>query len=105
MVSLQLSRRRKVKDILPVFQLETECPNWKKVNEQLGGKSFDMLSEIFKNRETGVYQSQVLDTALKTIPHLSCPVISGVLKALEVSAGLAIAKNATITFIEEEKNS
>jgi len=32
------------------------------------------------------------------IPHVSCPVISGILKALEVSVGLALPKDAMISF-------
>ncbi|MBM9616929.1 hypothetical protein JWJ90_21950 [Desulfobulbus rhabdoformis] len=91
---------RKIEGYTASFQLETQCPNWKAVNEQLGGLPIDTLSELFKNRGNGQYQSQVLETALQTIPHLSCPVIAGVLKGLETCTGLAIAKDATITFSE-----
>lgn len=80
------------------FELESECPNWVKVNAILGGKEIDMMKELFKDRETGAVSSQVIDTALKLIPHVSCPVMSGILKALEVSAGLALPKDSTITF-------
>nr|WP_321469037.1 hypothetical protein [uncultured Desulfobulbus sp.] len=82
------------------FQLETQCANWQKVNEQLAGQPIDMLKELFRDRESGKYCSTVMDTALGTIPHLSCPVISGILKALEVSVGLAIAQDAAIQFVE-----
>lgn len=81
------------------FNLETQCPNWKKVDDLLGGKPLDMMTELFKNKETGALDSKVLDISLKTIPHVSCPVISGLLKALEVSVGLALPKNAMIEFI------
>lgn len=80
------------------FRLETECPNWKKVDALLGGKKLNVMTELFKNKKTGELDSQVIDAFLKTIPHVSCPVLSGVLKALEVSVGLALAKDATITF-------
>ena len=80
------------------FQLESECPNWKKVNDMLGGKELNMMAELFKDKTTGALNSQVLDVSLKIIPHVSCPVISGILKALEVSAGLALPKDAAITF-------
>jgi len=80
------------------LNIESECPNWKKVNEILGGKVLNVMGELFKDRETGTLQSQVLDVSLKTIPHVSCPVISGVLKGLEVGVGLALPKDATITF-------
>jgi len=80
------------------FRLESECPNWKKVDDILGGKPLNMMNELFKDKKTGTLNSQVLDVALKTIPHVSCPVISGILKALEVSVGLALPKDAVITF-------
>ncbi|WP_022665551.1 DUF6951 family protein [Desulfospira joergensenii] len=82
------------------FQLESQCPNWKKVNEILGGKELDIMAELFKDKETGTVNSQVIDLALRTIPHVSCPVISGILKSLEVCVGLALPKDASITFVE-----
>ncbi len=82
------------------FQLESQCPNWKKVNEILGGKELNMMTELFKNKKTGTINSQVLAVSMKRIPHISCPVIPGILKALEVSVGLALPKNAAITFKE-----
>lgn len=80
------------------FRLDTECPNWKRVDAVLGGKVLNMMTELFKDKKTGTLNSQVLDISLKTIPHISCPVISGLLKALEVSVGLALPKDAAITF-------
>jgi len=80
------------------FRLESDCPNWKRVDAILGGKELNMMTELFKDKKTGTLNSQVLDISLKTIPHVSCPVISGILKALEVSAGLALPKDASITF-------
>lgn len=80
------------------FRLETECPNWEKVDDLLGGKELDMMTELFKDKNTSELNSQILETSLKVIPHVSCPVISGILKALEVSVGLALPKDATITF-------
>ena len=80
------------------FRLETECPNWKKVDDLLGAKNLNMMTELFKDKKTGVLNSEVIDIYLKTIPHVSCPVISGILKALEVSVGLALPKDASISF-------
>lgn len=82
------------------FQLTSECPNWTKLNEILGGKEIDMMKELFKDRETGVVSSLVIETALKHIPHVSCPVMSGILKAMEASVGLALPKDSTIHFTE-----
>jgi len=80
------------------FQLETQCPNWKKVNDILGEEELDIMKELFKDKATGTLNSRVLDVSLATIPHVSCPVISGLLKALEVSTGLALPKDAAIEF-------
>lgn len=80
------------------FRLKTDCPNWKKVDAILGGKELNIMTELFKDKKTGTLNSQVLDISLKTIPHVSCPVISGILKALEVCVGLALPRDATITF-------
>lgn len=80
------------------FSLDSECPNWKKIDEIIGGKDLNVMTELFKDKKTGTLHSQVLDISFKTIPHVSCPVIPGILKALEVSVGLALPKDATITF-------
>ena len=85
-------------DYRAAFRLESECPNWKRVDIILGGKELNIMTELFKNRATGNLDSQLLETSLKTIPHISCPVISGLFKALEVSVGLALPKDATIQF-------
>lgn len=81
-----------------MLNIKSGCPNWKRVNEVLGDKEINVMTELFKDKKTGTLDSQVLDVALKTIPHVSCPVIGGVLKTLEVSVGLALPKDATLTF-------
>ncbi|BHH84563.1 DUF6951 family protein [Desulforhopalus sp. 52FAK] len=83
------------------LSLVSECPNWQKIDQIFAGKERNVMAELFKNKETGTLQSEIIDTVLSSIPHLSCPVLSGVLKALEASVGLALPKDATITFTEE----
>lgn len=83
------------------LSITSECPNWNKIDQIFKDKDINVMAELFKNRETGTLQSEIIDTALTSIPHVSCPVLSGVLKALEVSVGLALPKDATITFTEE----
>jgi hypothetical protein len=73
-------------------------PQLEKIDEILGGKELNIMTELFKDRKTGTLNSQVIDISLKNIPHVSCPVISGILKALEVSVGLALPKDASIIF-------
>ena len=82
------------------LNIDSQCPNWKKVNEIFKDTDINVMTELFKDRKTGSLNSQVIGVSLKTIPHISCPVISGTLKALEVSVGLALPKDATITFID-----
>lgn len=83
------------------LSIQSECPNWQKLDQIFADKELNVMAELFKNRKTGTLQSEIIDTALTSIPHVSCPVISGVLKALEVSVGLALPKDATITFTED----
>ena len=82
------------------FHLESDCANWRNVEKILGGEPLNLMTELFKDKATGKLNSRVLEVSLATIPHVSCPVISGILKAPEVSTGLALPKNAAITFRE-----
>lgn len=81
-----------------VFHLESDCPNWRKVEEILGGEPLNAMEELFKDKTTGTLNSRVLEVSLATIPHVSCPVISGILKSIEVSTSLALPKDAAISF-------
>lgn len=78
--------------------IESECPNWSKVNEILEKEDISVMKELFKDKNSGALNSRILEVAYSTIPHVSCPVISGVLKTLEVSVGLALPQDATISF-------
>ncbi len=84
------------------LKIISECANWNKVDAIFNDKEFNVMTELFKDKKTGTLQSEFLDVSLATIPHVSCPVISGVLKALEVSVGLALPKDATISFVEDD---
>jgi hypothetical protein len=44
---------------------------------------------------------EVLRAATKLCPHPACPVPVGILKAVEVSAGLALPKDASIRVIKK----
>ncbi len=76
-----------------VCTLETECPNLKKVGVALGDEPLDVMNELF-----GKGQSTVVDVCTANLPHVSCPVPSAILKALEVSVGLALPADAQLTF-------
>jgi hypothetical protein len=74
------------------IDFETTCPHAAKAHEEL--KSVDAFVELFrKPHETNVYA--VLS---KYLPHVTCPLYSGFLKAIEAGAGLALPREVTMTF-------
>jgi len=74
------------------IDFETTCPHAAKAHEEL--KSVDAFVELFKKpHETNVYA--VLS---KYLPHVTCPLYAGFLKAIEAGAGLALPREVTMTF-------
>lgn len=70
---------------------ETDCPHAAKAREEL--TEVDAFQELFrKPHDTTVYR--LLSAHL---PHASCPLYSGFLKAIEAAAGLALPKDAILT--------
>lgn len=76
------------------LQFETECPNVKKMAAALD--TVNVMDELFRKG-----QSQIMSAANQHLPHITCPVPIGALKALEASAGMALVKDPTITFTKE----
>ncbi len=76
-----------------ILSLETDCPNYKKVAKVLGTEPLNVMDEMFKKGE-----SKVLEACNNNVPHVSCPVPSAILKALEVSVGLALPCDPKIMF-------
>jgi hypothetical protein len=73
------------------FSYESDCPHVNKAKTEL--TCVDAFTELFKKpHETFVYQ--VLS---RHLPHVTCPLYSGFLKAIEVTAGMALPKNAAIS--------
>jgi len=70
---------------------ESDCPHVNKAKEEL--TAVDAFQELFKKpHETTVYQ--ILS---KYLPHVTCPLYSGFLKAIEVAAGMALPKDVSIS--------
>jgi len=77
------------------IDFETTCPHAVKARDQL--KSVDAYVEIFrKPHETAVYAA-----LSQHLPHTACPLYSGFLKAIEAAAGLALQRDVTMTFTQE----
>ncbi|NPV07823.1 MAG: hypothetical protein HPY83_07675 [Anaerolineae bacterium] len=75
-----------------VLSVTSDCPSVRRLAQSL--IRLDPLREIS-------YRGQipaVLDAARSLLPHPACVVPSGILKAVEVAAGLALPTDAGITF-------
>jgi hypothetical protein len=70
--------------------MTTDCPNLQKVAEELG--EIDPYDEIFKR----AISTRTFEIISKHSPHPCCVVPSGILKAIEVEAGLALPKDVKI---------
>lgn len=73
------------------LQITTDCPNVKKMAAALD--TVNVMTELFKKG-----QSEIMAAAQQHLPHITCPVPIGALKAMEASAGMALVKDASITF-------
>jgi hypothetical protein len=72
------------------ISFESDCPHVSKANGTL--TQVDAYRELFKKpAETTVY------AALSPhLPHVTCPVYSGFLKAIEAAAGMALPKDVSM---------
>lgn len=75
-----------------VLRVESDCPHVSALAAEL--EELDAMKELFKG------ESQVSAAAVRHIPHRSCPVVVGILKAIEICTGLAVPKDVSITFTE-----
>lgn len=74
----------------------SDCEHVKKMAEEL--KELDMFT-VF----TGFLNNPVYQVASKNLKHVTCPVPSGILKAIEAETGLALPRDAVIEFIKEDE--
>lgn len=77
------------------LEITSDCPNYQKIAEEL--EEVDAFQEIFKKLHTG----KVYEVFAKYSPHPSCPGVSGIMKTIEVAAGLALPQNASLSIIRE----
>ncbi|HEY8910981.1 MAG TPA: hypothetical protein VIM51_11980 [Desulfosporosinus sp.] len=84
-----LSTSRKSKMIR--LEITSDCPNYQTIATEL--TEVDAYKEILAKLHTG----KVYESFAKHSPHPSCPGVSGILKTVEVAAGLALPQNASIS--------
>lgn len=77
------------------LEITSDCPNYQKIAKEL--TEVDAFKEIFQKLHMGT----VYEAFAKHSPHPSCPGISGIMKTIEVAAGLALAQNASISITKE----
>ncbi|TGE35107.1 hypothetical protein E4K67_26800 [Desulfosporosinus fructosivorans] len=89
--TLATSRRSKMIKL----EITSDCPNYQKIAEEL--TEVDAYKEIMHKLHTG----KVYEVFSKYSPHPSCPGVSGILKTLEVTAGLALPQTASISVTKD----
>src|SRR5574340_1263171 len=77
--------------------INSECEMVRKLGAELPELDF---MDVFKRiRENPVYAKVAV-----CLKHVSCPVPTGILKALEVEAGLAVPRDVSIVFEKDSGN-
>lgn len=73
------------------LKITSDCPNFQKIASEL--TEVDAYKEMFNKLHTG----KVYEVFAKYSPHPSCPGVSGILKTVELEAGLALAQTASMS--------
>ena len=77
------------------LEITSDCPNYQKIAKEL--TEVDAYKEIFSKLHMG----RVYEVFAKYSPHPSCAGVSGILKTVEVAAGLALPQTATMSITKE----
>lgn len=78
------------------LEISSTCPHVTAAASELTG--VDAYSEIF----TSPAQTRTYEVLSQHLPHVACPVYTGVLKTIEAAANLALPRSSSITFVDEE---
>ncbi len=79
------------------ISLDTDCEMVNKMLDDIA--QLDKTAAFVRIEDNPVYRS-----ASKHLKHAACSVPSGILKALEVAAGLNVPKDVTIAFVKKERD-
>lgn len=74
------------------LDIETSCPNMPKMIARLG--DINAYEEI-----AGGYLKSKVFAAAAELPHVTCPVPTGILKAIEAAGGLGLKRDPSIHFL------
>jgi hypothetical protein len=79
------------------LELHSECKAIQKLASEL--KRVDPWQEISTRRKV----PQTLEMGMKYCTHAACPVPAGIIKAVEVEAGLALPKDVSIKLSKDDE--
>lgn len=85
-VTAERSGRSKI-----LLEIQSDCPAFSQLNETL--KEVDDMECIM----TKVGQGPVYEACQVSCRHSACPVPMGIIKVVEVAAGLALPRDVTVT--------
>ena len=77
------------------LEITSDCPSYQKIAKEL--IEVNAYKEVFNKLHMG----KVYEVFAKYSSHPSCPGVSGILKTVEVAAGLALPQTATISITKE----
>ena len=81
----------KSKGFTVLLDIKSDCPAFSDLNDHL--KTVDGMACIMNK----VGEGPVYDACRVNCKHSACPVPMGIIKAVEVAAGLALPKEVTVT--------
>ena len=86
------------------LRVTSTCPDVVRLGKVLREEVFDAFEEIGPCKQLGrLYDTRIMGFCAK-LPHVACPVPSGICKAMEVAAGLALPRDAHIEVLAEDKD-
>jgi len=78
------------------LKVTSTCPDVLRASKKLNAAEFDAYTEIGPCAQPGsIYETGIM-AICGALPHVACPVPSGICKAIEVAAGLALPHDAHI---------
>ncbi|NQT86477.1 hypothetical protein HQ560_06905 [bacterium] len=84
------------------LKITSACPDVLRVAKKLNGVELDAYEEIGPCSQPGsIYDTKVM-AICGHLPHVACAVPSGICKAIEVAASLALPRDAHIKVFRDE---
>ncbi len=78
------------------LKVTSGCPDVIKIAKKLNAQSFDAYTEIGPCAQPGSIYETGMMAICGALPHVACPVPSGICKAMEIAAGLALPRDCHI---------